>query len=72
MKNGVLPLVSVRSDRPIPKNRLAEAAAYLRGFELEAPVGFHDTVCKNILDLNADIISTREIVSRSIALPEPL
>lgn len=59
--NGVSPLVSVRSDRPIPKNKMAEAVKLLQGMELEAPVAFHQIIFKDILGERINIIATREV-----------
>lgn len=59
--NGVLPLVSVRSDRPIPKNKMAEAVKLLQSIQLEAPIAFHQIILKDMLGKGINIISTREI-----------
>lgn len=59
--NGVLPLVSVRSDRPIPKNKMLEAVKSLQSIQLEAPVAFHQIIYKDILGEKVNIIATREV-----------
>jgi CxxC motif-containing protein len=61
VNKGVLSLVSVRSDRPVPKEKMFEIVRFLKDIELEAPVRFHQTVCKDILGTGADIITTREV-----------
>ncbi len=58
---GVLPLVSVRSNRPVPKEKISEVVQLLKGVELKAPVKFHQTICSDILGTGADIITTREV-----------
>jgi len=58
---GVLPLVSVRSNKPIPKGKMFDVMQLLKDVVLEAPVEFHQVVCENILGTSADIITTREV-----------
>jgi CxxC motif-containing protein len=66
VNKGVLPLVSVRSDRPVPKEKMFEIVRFLKDIELEAPVGFHQTVCEDILGTGADIITTREVRDKTL------
>ena len=61
VQDGVLQLVSVRSNKPVPKAKMAEIVETLKELELKAPVGFHQIVYSNILDTGADIITTREV-----------
>ena len=59
---GNLELVSVRSDRPIPKAILKAAVAELRKLELEAPIKYHQVLIKDLLGTGANIISTKEVL----------
>lgn len=61
VNNGLLPLVSVRSSMPVPKEKMFEIVRILKDVELEAPIEFHQTVYKDILGTGADIITTREV-----------
>ncbi|KNY28893.1 DUF1667 domain-containing protein [Pseudobacteroides cellulosolvens] len=61
VSNGELSLVSVRSNKPVPKEKMFEIMKILKDVELEAPVGFHQIVLKDILGSGADIITTREV-----------
>ncbi len=61
VKGGTHPLVSVRSSKPIPREKLQEAVDTLRVFELTAPVDFHQVVVSDILGTGADIVTTRQI-----------
>ncbi len=61
VKGGTYPLVSVRSSKPIPKEKLQEAVNELRLLELTAPVDFHQVVVSDILGTGADIVTTRQI-----------
>lgn len=62
--NGILPLVSVRSNKPIPKEKLYEAANFLKTLELMAPVEFHQVVVTDILGTGADIITTKQVLKK--------
>jgi len=58
-KNGDLPTVSVKSDRPVPKERIRDIMKYLSEIEVEAPVEIGDVIVENILDLGVNIVATR-------------
>ncbi|HEX2925635.1 MAG TPA: DUF1667 domain-containing protein [Ruminiclostridium sp.] len=59
--NGRLPLVSVRTDKPIPKEKIPEAMAEIRKVKLNAPVKFHQIIIKDLLGTGANLVSTREV-----------
>ncbi|PYG89857.1 CxxC motif-containing protein [Ruminiclostridium sufflavum DSM 19573] len=62
--DGVLPLVSVRSDKPLPKEKIREAAVELRKIELQAPIIYHQVIVSNLLGTGANIIATKEVSKR--------
>ena len=62
--DGTLPLVSVRSDSPIPKEKLKESIKLLRHISLKAPVAIYQVILKDILGTGANIIATKDINSR--------
>lgn len=53
--------ISVRSNKPIPKDRLFDCAELLREIKLEAPVDAGYIVIKNIFDSGADIVTTMSL-----------
>jgi CxxC motif-containing protein len=61
VRGGSLPLVPVRSAKPLPKGLLLAAAAALRHQEMNAPVQEHQVVMRNILNTGIDIITSRAI-----------
>jgi len=61
VKNGVLPLVPVKSKDPLPKELLKKAMREIAKIELEAPVKLGDLVVENILDTGVNIVATREM-----------
>ena len=54
-------LVSVKTDQPIPKDKMFEVMEEINKLTVEAPTKIGDVVKKNILDLGADIIITKNI-----------
>ena len=59
--NGDLDIVSVRLNNTIPKNKIFEVMEEIKKLQVEAPVKIGDIVEKNILDLNVDLIATKNI-----------
>lgn len=58
---GTMPLVSVRLDRPIPKERIFDAMEVIRHVTLEAPVRIGDIAVENILGLESNLIVTKHV-----------
>ncbi len=58
---GTMPLVSVRSNVPMPKEKIQEAVRELKNYELTAPVEFHQVVVTDILGTGANIIATKQV-----------
>lgn len=61
VNGGVLPLVPVKSEGPIPKGLLEEAMEEIAKVELEAPVELGDVVVEDILGTDVDIVATRDL-----------
>ena len=68
VKGGELPLASVRLTNPIPKARIFDAMAEIRGIAVEAPVEAGTVVIRAILGLDSDVIVTKGVGRRQ--LPE--
>ena len=68
VKGGELPLASVRLTNPIPKARIFDAMAEIRGIAVEAPVEAGTVVIRGILGLDSDVIVTKGVGRRQ--LPE--
>lgn len=54
-----LKMVPVRTDKPIPKDKLFAAIQAIRKIRLGHPVKAGDVVVKDLIGLGADLISTR-------------
>ncbi|MGL5329823.1 MAG: DUF1667 domain-containing protein [Peptostreptococcaceae bacterium] len=61
VKNGSLELVSVRLDNNIPKNKIFEVMDEIKKVQIEAPIKIGDIIIKNVLNLNVDVIATKNI-----------
>lgn len=62
--NGDMPLVSVRLSSAIPKARIFDVMDEIKKVRLTAPVMSGQVVIKNVLDLQSDVIATRNVVRR--------
>ncbi len=61
VKNGILPLIPVRSDRPLPKGRLFDCMQFLSSVEIPAPIKMGQIIVENILQLDGNIIASRDL-----------
>jgi CxxC motif-containing protein len=66
VSGGELPLVSVRTARPVPKAVMREAAKVLSHVEVAAPIALHQMVVRNLLGTGIEVLATREIRSRKV------
>lgn len=55
-----LKMVPVRTDKPIPKERLVEAMATVQRLRIRKNVRAGDILIRNFLNLNVNLISTRD------------
>lgn len=58
---GVRPLVSVKTDRPVPKRSIAEIMDFVRTLSVEAPVEIGQVIAERILDTEANLVATRSV-----------
>jgi len=63
LKGGRLPLLPVRTNKPIPKGTPRRCMQYLANIEVKAPVKLGEVIVLNILGTEANIISTRNLDS---------
>jgi len=53
-----LPVVSVRTDRPVPKDKILECMEILRSIVVTGEIKIGNVIVENILDTGANIIIT--------------
>lgn len=59
--NGELPLVSVKTSKPIPKKLIFQFMELVKKIQVEAPVRVGQVILKNVLGTGADLIATRSV-----------
>ncbi len=62
VEKGFLPLIPVRSDNPIPKERIDEALKLIAKTQTKAPIKMGDILIKNVLGLEINIIASRDLI----------
>ena len=58
---GKLPLVSVKTDQPVPKRLIEEIMDYIRTLSVAAPVRIGQVLAENLLQTGANLVATREV-----------
>ena len=61
VKGGDMPLLSVRTARAIPKDRVRECLGKLSGITVMAPVRMGQVIIPDVLGTGIDVIATREV-----------
>ena len=59
VKNGSMPVVSVKTAQDIPKGKIFECVKALKGITVEAPVHIGDVILKDVAGTGVDIIATK-------------
>lgn len=62
VREGESPLVSVKSNLPLPKDLLMQSMSLINKTTIKAPVSIGDIVVKNILDTGVDIVATSAVL----------
>ncbi len=61
VENGFLPLIPVRSNKPIPKDKLENTLKEIAKTKTIAPIKMGDILLKNVLELEINIIASRDL-----------
>jgi CxxC motif-containing protein len=61
VKNGIWPLVSVKSSQPIPKNKVLDVLKQIKKTTVNAPVKSGQILIKNVAQTGSDIITTKAV-----------
>ena len=64
VENGFLPLIPVRSDKPIPKDKLGETLKLIAKTQTKAPIKMGDILIENILELDSNLIASRDLAKK--------
>jgi CxxC motif-containing protein len=63
--DGDLPVVSVKTDKPIPRDKLVEASKILANIVVKAPVNIGDVILEDLLGLGVRVVATRPCKRRT-------
>lgn len=64
VENGFLPLIPVRSDKPILKDKLREILKEIAQTVTNAPIKMGDILIEDVLGLEINIIASRDLATR--------
>ena len=59
--SGEWPLVSVKTTKPVPKDRLSFVLKEIKEAMVEAPVIIGDVLLKNVCNLDIDVVATKMV-----------
>lgn len=61
VKNGMLPVVSVKTRKDIPKEKIFECMRALQHVQVEAPVEIGTVILENVAETGVDVIATKRV-----------
>jgi len=61
VKEGRIPVCSVRSTRPVPKDKVIDCAKEIAKVVVAAPIKANDVILENIQGLGVNIVATRDV-----------
>ncbi len=61
VEGGSLPLVSVKTDKPIPKRLIPELMGLVKTLSVSAPVRIGQVLVDDVLDTGANLVATRRV-----------
>jgi CxxC motif-containing protein len=62
--DGVIPVVSVKTEKDIPKESIAKCMKQLKGIKIKAPIKIGDIIVENIAGTNINVIATKNVQAR--------
>jgi CxxC motif-containing protein len=61
VEGGAMPLVSVKTDRPIPKTAVSDAMKTICAVRVRPPVRTGDVIVRDLLGTGANVVATRDV-----------
>lgn len=58
---GKVPMINVKTERDIPKDKIFECIAALRGVTMKAPVHIGDIILENVADTGVNIVAAGNV-----------
>jgi len=66
VRGGHLPVVSVKTEEPVPKDILLDAVKVISKIVVEAPVRVGDTIVRNLLGTGVSVVATNNVHKSSL------
>ncbi|MFX0032530.1 MAG: DUF1667 domain-containing protein [Candidatus Hodarchaeota archaeon] len=63
IKNALLPVIPVRTDKPILKDKLKDVLMEIAKMNIKAPIKMGEIIIENVLGLEANVIASRDLVN---------
>lgn len=61
IRGGVHAMLAVRTDRPVPKDKMLEVMSALHSFKVDSPVKHGQVLIENICNTGANVIASRDM-----------
>ena len=61
IKNGIVPMLPVKTKKQVPKEMVIDVMRYLSTVSVTAPITIGDIIVENILNTGIDVIATRSV-----------
>lgn len=61
VEGGKLPVIPVKTSKPIPKGKMFECMEVINSVSVDAPVKMGEVLISNICDTGVDIVATNEM-----------
>lgn len=58
---GKVPMINVKTERDIPKDKIFECIATLRGVTMKAPIHIGDIILENVADTGVNIVAAGNV-----------
>lgn len=65
VEGGQLPVIPVRSNKTLPKDRIFDAVKHVTAIAVKAPVKMGAILVPNLLNLGVDVIASRDMESKA-------
>lgn len=66
VRDGILPVLPVKSEKPLPKNLIRKCVEVLNTVTVKAPVKCGDIVCENVLDTGVNVVASRDLPRKTL------
>jgi CxxC motif-containing protein len=61
VENGKWPLVSVKTTKPIPKDKIFDVLKEIKQVKINAPVKLGQKLMKNVANTGIDVVATKTV-----------